>query len=114
MSMDESENGGSASGGAVTDGAFARAGRASRAGTRAGRIVRIVRLVRVVKLYKAWQMKRDKANAKKNDLLRADDDDGGGAGTQETRVGQRLSDLTTRRVIIGGSCTSGMQSTRIA
>ena len=98
--LDASQTGGTASGGAVTDGAFARAGRASRAGTRAGRIVRIVRLVRLVKLYKAWQMKRDAANARKNNML-LDDDDSGGDGTQETRVGQRLSDLTTRRVIIG-------------
>lgn len=99
---DHSEDGGAANGGAVTDGAFARAGRASRAGTRAGRIVRIVRLVRVVKLYKAWQMKRDAARAKKNNLLRDEDEDEDDNGsTQETRVGQRLSDLTTRRVIIG-------------
>ena len=84
---------------AVTDGAFARAGRASRAGTRAGRIVRVVRLVRIVKLYKAWQMARNRANAKKLNNLVTDDD--ALDATQATRVGQRLSDLTTRRVIIG-------------
>lgn len=102
LQLNESEDGETANGASRTEGAFARAGQASRAGTRAGRIVRVVRLVRVVKLYKAWQMKRDAAAKKKNDLLLGDDDNVQAAdGTQETRVGQKLSDLTTRRVIIG-------------
>mmetsp|Transcript_26704 Transcript_26704/g.65447 ORF Transcript_26704/g.65447 Transcript_26704/m.65447 type:complete len:926 (-) Transcript_26704:528-3305(-) len=94
LSDDNDSRGSGGAGGPGADGGFARAGRASRAGTKAGRIVRIVRLVRIVKLYKAWQMKRDKANAKK---MSDDDND----GLTETRVGQKLSDLTTRRVIVG-------------
>mmetsp|Transcript_3670 Transcript_3670/g.4918 ORF Transcript_3670/g.4918 Transcript_3670/m.4918 type:complete len:841 (+) Transcript_3670:546-3068(+) len=69
---------------------LARAGRTSRAGTRAGRIVRLVRLIRILKLYKQY------ANQKENQEVKQEDEE-----LTESRVGQKLSDLTTRRVIIG-------------
>eukprot|EP00746_Dinoflagellata_sp_MGD_P124293 gnl/MRDRNA2_/MRDRNA2_58879_c0_seq1.p1 gnl/MRDRNA2_/MRDRNA2_58879_c0~~gnl/MRDRNA2_/MRDRNA2_58879_c0_seq1.p1 ORF type:complete len:955 (+),score=207.34 gnl/MRDRNA2_/MRDRNA2_58879_c0_seq1:94-2958(+) len=91
---------------------MARAGRASRAGTRAGRIIRVIRLVRlirIVKLYKHSQERLKRQREKKEGgvapgedadghVLDSDDADGGG-GT-ESRVGKKLSELTTRRVII--------------
>ena len=89
--------------GSEIDGAFARAARAARAGTRAGRIVRAIRLVRVAKLYSTWRLGREGElgadDAKKLDPTLNDDEVDFTA--EETRVGQRLSDLTTRRVIVG-------------
>jgi hypothetical protein len=46
---------------------------------------------------KAYQQKRD-AKKKNDSWFGADDDN---EGLTETRVGQKLSDLTTRRVIVG-------------
>jgi len=68
-----------------------KSARASRAAAKAGRVVRLVRLVRLVKLYKMHN---------KND-----DEDGGqiGASTvhhQPSKVGNKLSDLTMRRLIV--------------
>lgn len=103
----------------------ARAGRASRAGTRAGRItrvIRVVRLIRIVKLYKqiVEQKEKDKHHASSS-FLQVTPGDGGledaeeeeidneGKGhddeehqqlDDESRVGKKLSDLTTRRVIV--------------
>ena len=89
--------------GSEIDGTFARAARAARAGTRAGRIVRAIRLVRVAKLYSTWRLGREGElgadDAKKLDPTLNDDEVDFTA--EETRVGQRLSDLTTRRVIVG-------------
>eukprot|EP00241_Pyramimonas_parkeae_P004274 CAMPEP_0114238114 /NCGR_PEP_ID=MMETSP0058-20121206/7752_1 /TAXON_ID=36894 /ORGANISM="Pyramimonas parkeae, CCMP726" /LENGTH=849 /DNA_ID=CAMNT_0001350203 /DNA_START=611 /DNA_END=3157 /DNA_ORIENTATION=- len=68
-----------------------RAGRTSRAGTRAGRIVRLVRLVRILKLYKQYTKSKQLADGQ------ADPEE----ELAESRVGQKLSDLTTRRVIVG-------------
>lgn len=69
-----------------------RAGRASRAGTKAGRVVRIVRLVRLVRIVKLYKhLKRQKGEDVDEDPINAD---------QPSQVGKRLSDLTTRRLII--------------
>eukprot|EP00210_Caulerpa_lentillifera_P001909 g1836.t1 len=76
---------------------LARAGRTSRAGTRAGRIARVIRLVRLIrlmKLYRQYESNKDKAS----DVGDNTDEQ---VDLAESRVGQRLSDLTTRRVIIG-------------
>lgn len=62
----------------------ARAGRVSRAGSKAGRIIRMVRLVRLVKLYMLARRKRNLDHAT----------------VQQSKVGSKLSDLTTRRVIV--------------
>lgn len=59
----------------------ARAGRVSRAGSKAGRIIRMVRLVRLVKLYMLARRQNDKSH-------------------KQSKVGAKLSDLTTRRVIV--------------
>lgn len=84
----------------VADPSSARAGRAARAGTRAGRIVRVIRLVRIGKLSKqffSW--------------WKGDDEDDVNAGGDETKefedeqkpsnLGNHLSQLITKRVIIG-------------
>eukprot|EP00746_Dinoflagellata_sp_MGD_P079291 gnl/MRDRNA2_/MRDRNA2_31686_c0_seq1.p1 gnl/MRDRNA2_/MRDRNA2_31686_c0~~gnl/MRDRNA2_/MRDRNA2_31686_c0_seq1.p1 ORF type:complete len:702 (+),score=116.22 gnl/MRDRNA2_/MRDRNA2_31686_c0_seq1:145-2250(+) len=97
-----------------------RAGRASRAGARAGRVVRIVRLIRLVKLYrhamehKAKRERQEKGvkvqpghDSNEEDIY--DDNDDGDAEPEstthhqmkpESRVGKKLSGMTTRRVII--------------
>ena len=100
-----------------TTGAIARAGRAARVGTRLGRILRMVRLLRIFRLYKSWhgvnnpsggggEESKAAIRTKKTDTLLDDvaaevDDDEILRKTEETRVGARLSDLTTRRVIVG-------------
>lgn len=71
---------------------IAKAGRGARVGSRAVkilRILRIIRLVRIAKLYKASQ-KFDKTKEKENDIVIL----------EESKVGKKLTDLTTKRVII--------------
>mmetsp|Transcript_31759 Transcript_31759/g.38366 ORF Transcript_31759/g.38366 Transcript_31759/m.38366 type:complete len:784 (-) Transcript_31759:812-3163(-) len=70
-----------------------RAGRTSKAGARAGRIFRLVRLVRILKLYKQYIQHQD-LTAKQIQEMEEEE-------LAQSRVGQKLSDLTTRRVIIG-------------
>ena len=70
-----------------------KAGRASRAGTKAGRIARLVRLIRILKLYKQYVARKEELAKGKNPVEEEEEN--------ESRVGQKLSDLTTRRVIIG-------------
>ena len=72
-----------------------KAGRASRAGTKAGRIARLVRLIRILKLYKQYIARKEEMTRKGSNFVEDDEEE------NESRVGQRLSDLTTRRVIIG-------------
>ena len=71
-----------------------KAGRASRAGTKAGRIARLVRLIRILKLYKQYIARKEELR-KGNQVIEEDEEE------NQSRVGQKLSDLTTRRVIIG-------------
>jgi len=91
---------------------LARAGRTSRVGTRAGRIarvVRVIRLVRMLKIYKAvsayvtkmrnWEKDDDLNEPRETETVNKDDDDQ--SNTVESRVGVKLTELTTRRVIIG-------------
>lgn len=66
-----------------------KAGRASRVGTKAGRVVRIVRLVRMVRIVKLYKM-----TAKGEDVDLEED-----ASSEPSKVGKKLTELTTRRVI---------------
>jgi len=94
---DDVEEGGD--GGTAEDQAtLARASRASKAGARAGRIVRLVRLVRIVKLYKSYQQRkqREQMGLPAEEFSEFDEE----PPDAQSRVGQKLSDLTTRRVIM--------------
>eukprot|EP00210_Caulerpa_lentillifera_P001911 g1838.t1 len=94
LATGESQNNSGTLGDSTT---LTRASRASRAGTRAGRIARIfclVRLIRLIRLYSQYKRNKDKAS----DVGDNNDEQ---AELAESRVGQRLSELTTRRVIIG-------------
>jgi len=105
--------------GAAQASQLARASRGARVGTKAGRVVRIIRLVRLVKLYKQAQMQMNKQDKKKEgeeeeDVMdklvrekqqreREEMEKKGGTPQvtpTESKVGKKLSDLTTRRVII--------------
>lgn len=74
---------------------------------KAGRVVRVLRLVRILKLYKAVHEARS-AKQRKTQATKPGEDDNWddiapekGPGQQrESRVGKKLSDLTTRRVIL--------------
>lgn len=86
-----------------------RAGRAGRAGARAGRIVRVIRLIRIVKLYKAMQEQEARRKRRKtgspgdddiDDWMDEEESQQANAPERESRVGRKLSDMTTRRVII--------------
>ena len=86
--------GGGGQGGAADSTTLARAGRTSRVGTRAGRVVRLVRLVRILKLYKQYQMQKQGKIDHMNLTVEEEE-------LAESRVGQKLSDKTTRYVILG-------------
>ena len=110
----------------VADAGFAKAGRASRAATKAGRIVRIIRLIRLVKIFKSFEITRQRKERResliklkrdslaKQNLLAEPEGQGTAANERDddehslshfeeskSRVGQKLSDLTTKRVIVG-------------
>eukprot|EP01029_Cantina_marsupialis_P014745 TRINITY_DN32357_c0_g2_i1.p1 TRINITY_DN32357_c0_g2~~TRINITY_DN32357_c0_g2_i1.p1 ORF type:complete len:893 (+),score=257.11 TRINITY_DN32357_c0_g2_i1:121-2799(+) len=70
----------------------ARAGRLSRVGSKAGRILRMVRLVRLIKLYVVFQRCR---NPK---------EDPSSYSEEQSRVGAKLSETTTRKVIVMVLC----------
>lgn len=82
-----------------------RSGRTARVGAKAGRVVRVIRLVRILKLYKAFY---DAAKKHQKKILgQTDEDEWADIETtntvgpmQESRVGKKLSEMTTRRVII--------------
>lgn len=112
----------------VGDSSALRQSRAGRAGARAGRTVRIIRLIRLVKLYKTYRTameqkerlrRRSSVDSRvglnpgengefqeEDDPKDEDDDEEDETkkqpkkNTAETRVGKKLSDMTTRRVII--------------
>lgn len=86
---------------------LARAGRGARVGTRAGRIVRLVRLIRIVKLYKhAHKALEREADTEEGEEISPEELEQIQAKNQEpdipkeSHVGRKLSDLTTRRVIV--------------
>jgi len=82
-----------------------RSGRTARVGAKAGRVVRVIRLVRILKLYKAFY---DAAKKHQKKVFGASDEDEWAdiettntvGPMQESRVGKKLSEMTTRRVII--------------
>jgi len=90
-----------------------RSGRTARLGARAGRVVRVLRLVRILKLWKAYHetknLQKSKDDEKKMDPGSEDDWDESDmeADTKppesnsrgESRVGSKLSEMTTRRCI---------------
>jgi class 3 adenylate cyclase len=86
-----------------------RSSKTARIGAKAGRIVRVIRLVRIIKLYKAvhdaGQLKRKAQEAHEDDEDDWDEEDiqavenSGAQKHAESRVGRKLSDITTRRVI---------------
>jgi len=90
-SQEDTASSSSSNSGVADNTDIARAGRSSRAGTRAGRIVRLVRLVRILKLYKQAVAKRNGEEVVKDEEEEH----------PESRVGKKLSEMTTRRVIIG-------------
>lgn len=87
-------------------------GKSARIGARAARIVRVLRLVRILKLYKALyearaaqlraEKKRKKQKSADQGEWHADDEDFDDSEIyiSESQVGKKLSELTTRRVII--------------
>mmetsp|Transcript_39516 Transcript_39516/g.113706 ORF Transcript_39516/g.113706 Transcript_39516/m.113706 type:complete len:980 (+) Transcript_39516:112-3051(+) len=84
------------------DTSVARAGRMSRVGTRAGRVIRVIRLLRLIRILKLYKHILDMRRRMK------DDDDKTGPGREspdeevyaESRVGQKLSQMTTQKVIV--------------
>lgn len=101
-----------ATSGSSGTGGNVRSGKTARVGAKAGRVIRVVRLVRILKLYKAIyearQRKRAKALAiQRGEMVDEDWDDDDKAlnedmieNRNETQVGKKLSEMTTRRVII--------------
>lgn len=83
-----------------------RSGRTARVGARLGRVVRVLRLVRIIKIYKSYYEVRQRRERKK---LAEEEDDWDEADYEavenaenkesESRVGKKLSEMTTRRVI---------------
>eukprot|EP00931_Biecheleriopsis_adriatica_P117323 TRINITY_DN92852_c0_g1_i1.p1 TRINITY_DN92852_c0_g1~~TRINITY_DN92852_c0_g1_i1.p1 ORF type:complete len:961 (+),score=168.67 TRINITY_DN92852_c0_g1_i1:111-2993(+) len=87
-----------------------RQGRTARAG-RAGRVVRVLRLVRILKLYKAYyEARQRKAERERRKLQQQEEEDWDEADYEalenqehkdsESRVGKKLSETTTRKVIV--------------
>jgi len=81
-----------------------RASRASRAGSRAGRVVRLIRLIRLIRIMKLYKMhlekQRKKEELKLGELRGPVEDDEPEDSTHESRVGKKLTEMTTRRVIM--------------
>jgi len=93
-----------------SDASDLRSGRTARVGARASRVVRVLRLVRILKLYKAYyeakQRKAERERRKQQGELEDDWDEAdyealenGHTRDTESRVGKKLSEMTTRRVI---------------
>lgn len=94
-----------------TDSSVTRAGRMSRMGTRAGRVIRVIRLIRlirIIKLYKhaldGWQRFKGRHSMKAQSTQRESNRPGEGNEDDETyaesRVGVKLSQMTTQKVIL--------------
>ncbi|OMJ76643.1 hypothetical protein SteCoe_23946 [Stentor coeruleus] len=73
------------------------AGKSSRAGARAARVIRIVRLVRLMRIAKLY--KHAKRAVKTDSVEQVANDDTVNI-PKESRVGRKLSDIITKRVII--------------
>jgi len=87
---------GDANGAVGLHGNKAGATRASRAGARAGRVVRVVRMVRLVRLVRLYRFVKEQLDRKHGIIKDHFEEE-----HKESRVGAMMSDLTTRRVIVG-------------
>jgi len=97
----QESSGGGATGGNSAE--AARAARMSRAGTKAGRVVRLIRLMRLIRLFKL--LKKAKPNAHQDMGPGSsdgwdDDEEETGENGDESAVSKKLSEMTTRRVIM--------------
>jgi len=93
----------SQNGNAKTLGNIFRAGRAAKIGSRAIRVLRIVRLLRLNKLYKSSEKyleKKKKLEDSKNMNSNKSNSISYSTGHSESKLGKKLSDLTTSRLII--------------
>lgn len=82
-----------------------RSGRTARVGAKAGRVVRVIRLVRILKLYKVIHeaiLYRQQKNAPDDEWADIDTTRTTNFNLigEQSRVGKKLSEMTTRRVII--------------
>ena len=73
------------------------AGKLSRTGARTSRIVRIVRLIRIIRLVKLY--KSAKSTMDRQNTLKVSPE-AGYSIPEESRIGRKLGDLTTKRVIV--------------
>lgn len=84
---------------AVGQSEYARASRSSRVGTRVARLLRVVRIIRVSRIVACFQcLFRNKGNAQPAQPGEDVEDETG--GESESRVGRKLSEKTTQRVIV--------------
>mmetsp|Transcript_91581 Transcript_91581/g.144750 ORF Transcript_91581/g.144750 Transcript_91581/m.144750 type:complete len:956 (-) Transcript_91581:109-2976(-) len=99
ISKDSDNEEGGNSGGADDSAEAARAARMSRAGTKAGRVVRLIRLMRLIRLLKVFKKSRPTHyEAPGEDWFEHDSADDG--VEKESAVSKKLSEMTTRRVIV--------------
>lgn len=104
MSVDAQQSSGG--GGEAGSAEAARAARMSRAGTKAGRAVRLIRLIRLIRLVKLFKRKQAPGAADDKDRgpgvsdSWVDDDEHEGIDVNESAVSKKLSEMTTRRVVI--------------
>eukprot|EP00971_Amphidinium_carterae_P128483 2545194-Amphidinium_carterae.1 len=94
---ESSADGGGGGGGNSAD--AARAARASRAGTKAGRVVRLIRLIRLIKMLKCLNKKKQSTSYEVHPGEDWDEDHWDN-NVQESAVSKKLSEMTTRRVIM--------------
>ena len=73
------------------------AGKLSRAGARTSRIIRVIRLIRLIRIVKLYK-NAQQALKEREDYEEAEEDLN--EIPQESQVGKKLSDLTTKRVIL--------------
>jgi len=96
-SSEESSGGGDDTGDSAE---AARAARMSRAGTKAGRVVRLIRLMRLIRLIKLYKKSGGGLQYQTYPGDDWDDDDEDQAVEKESAVSKKLSEMTTRRVIM--------------
>eukprot|EP00929_Paragymnodinium_shiwhaense_P045534 TRINITY_DN2325_c0_g2_i1.p1 TRINITY_DN2325_c0_g2~~TRINITY_DN2325_c0_g2_i1.p1 ORF type:complete len:1031 (+),score=275.50 TRINITY_DN2325_c0_g2_i1:205-3297(+) len=84
----------------------ARAARMSRAGTKAGRVARLIRIVRLIRLIKVMSWVGKDYNSPSNNVQEASPGDASWENDEDDRiqkesaVSKKLSEMTTRRVIV--------------
>lgn len=96
-SLGEGTQGGGGGGSAGDSAEAARAARMSRAGTKAGRVVRLIRLMRLLRLFKSFKKETSHYHSPGEHLGFTDEVD---EVEKESAVSKKLSEMTTRRVIL--------------